>query len=80
MKGFALWLSDCTALNGCAASETRQNQLNGGASTKYLLKLNIARSSVDIQQHAAIAHLALNMVLGQRALGCYLMVIEPQRS
>ncbi len=51
----------------------------GGANTKSLLKLDIARSSVNIQQHAAIPHLALDMVLGQRALSCDLVVIEPQR-
>lgn len=50
-----------------------------GATTKSLLKLDIARASVNIQQHAAIPHLALNMVLGQRALSCDLVVIEPQR-
>jgi hypothetical protein len=61
-------------------SESRQSQLNGGANTKSLLKLNIARSCVDIQQHAAISYLALNMVLSQCALSCYLVIIEPQRS
>ena len=48
--------------------------------TQSLLKLNIARSSMDIQQHAAISNLALDMVVGQCALRCDLVVIEPQRS
>ena len=60
--------------------ESCQSQLNGGANAKSLLKLDIARSSVDVQQYAAISHLALNMVLGQRALSCDLVAVEPQRS
>ena len=60
--------------------ESRPCHPIGGANTKSLLKLDIARSSVDVQQHAAIPYFALNMVLGQRALSCDLVVIEPQRS
>jgi hypothetical protein len=59
--------------------ESPVKRVIGGASTQSLLKLDIARSSVNIQQHAAISYLALNMVLGQRALSCDLVVIEPQR-
>ena len=71
---------DCTAVNGCSARRTLAKPINGGANTKCLLQLDIPRPSVNVQQHAAIAHFALNMVLGQGALCCYLMAIELQRS
>ena len=67
---------DCTAMNELSAGKSRPDHPTGGANIKPLLELNVARSSVDIQQHAAIVHFALNMVLGQRALRCYLMIIE----
>ena len=71
---------DCTAVNSCSAFRIVPKSAKRGASAKSLLKLDISRSSVNIQQNTAVSHLALNMVLGQGALCCYLMAIEPQRS
>ena len=42
----------------------------------FLLQLNIARPSMDVEKHATISHFALDMVAGQRALGCNLMIVE----
>lgn len=71
---------DCTAVYGCSACGTMAKPVNGGANTKSLLQLDIARPSVDVQQHAAISHFALNMIFGQGALCCYLMAVELKRS
>src|SRR6476646_3839499 len=71
---------DCTAVNGCSTLRILPKSAKRRCKHKVLLKFDIARSSVDVQQHAAISHLALNMVLGQRALSCDLVAVEPQRS
>ena len=68
---------DCTAVNGCSVSKCRPGHPIGGANIKCLLKLDITGSGMDVQEYAAISHFALNMVLGQGALGCDLVVVEP---
>ncbi len=45
-----------------------------GAANKNLLDFDIAGARVHVQQHAAISHLALDMVAGQGALHCDRMV------
>jgi hypothetical protein len=46
----------------------------------FLLQLNIARPSMDVEKHAAISNLALDMVAGKSTLRGHLMVVELERS
>ena len=71
---------NCTDRMSVQHCKSRPGHSIGGAKINSLLKLNVTRPGVNVQQHAAIAHFALNMVLGQGALCCYLMAIELQRS
>ena len=80
MKGFGLGFLICTAVNRCSAFRILLNSAKRRCKHKFLLELDIARSSVDVQQHAAISYLALDMVFGQRSLRRYLVIIEPQHS
>lgn len=46
---------------------------------RKLVDLNVARPGMHVEDHSPVAHLALNMVFGDGALNCHLVVYS-QRS